>query len=113
MVSDLSEMAPLDFLVPFLEVIQSEDLLGPITGYALSTVNKFLSYGLIDVNHAQSAEVVERLAESVTRARFRGTVPGRINKVRLFIWVLFSVMLQKWLYLISYNRPPLYLTYEQ
>ena len=79
LVNDLSEMAPLDFLVPFLEVIQSEDLLGPITGYALSTVNKFLSYGLIDVNHAQSAEVVERLAESVTRARFRGTVPGSIK----------------------------------
>ena len=84
LVNDLSEMAPLDFLVPFLEVIQSEDLLGPITGYALSTVNKFLSYGLIDVNHAQSAEVVERLAESVTRARFRGTVPGPI-RIRYFI----------------------------
>ena len=78
-------MAPLEFLVPFLEVIQSEDLLGPITGFALSTVNKFLSYGLIDINHAQSAEVVERLAESVTRARFRGTVPANDEVVLMKI----------------------------
>ena len=84
-VDDLSEMAPLEFLVPFLEVIQSEDLLGPITGFALSTVNKFLSYGLIDINHAQSAEVVERLAESVTRARFRGTVPANDEVVLMKI----------------------------
>ena len=84
-VDDLSEMAPLDFLVPFLEVIQSEDLLGPITGYALSTVNKFLSYGLIDLAHHQSAEVVERLAESVTRARFRGTVPANDEVVLMKI----------------------------
>ena len=91
LVNDLSEMAPLDFLVPFLEVIQSEDLLGPITGYALSTVNKFLSYGLIDVNHAQSAEVVERLAESVTRARFRGTVPGPI-KIDILTYFYFNLV---------------------
>ena len=32
---------------PFLEVIRSEDTTGPITGLALSTINKFLSYGLI------------------------------------------------------------------
>lgn len=35
------------FLGPFLEVIRSEDTTGPITGVALSSVNKFLSYGLI------------------------------------------------------------------
>jgi brefeldin A-resistance guanine nucleotide exchange factor 1 len=63
----------------------SEDLLGPITGYALSTVNKFLSYGLIDINHPQSSEVVERIAESVTRARFRGTVPANDEVVLMKI----------------------------
>ncbi|CAG5085057.1 Oidioi.mRNA.OKI2018_I69.PAR.g10801.t2.cds [Oikopleura dioica] len=82
---DLSEIQPLDYLVPFFEVIQSEDLLGPITGLALSTVNKFLSYGLIDPAHPQSSEVVERLAESVTRARFRGTVPANDEVVLMKI----------------------------
>ena len=35
------------FLGPFLEVIRSEDTTGPITGVALSSINKFLSYGLL------------------------------------------------------------------
>jgi len=35
------------FLGPFLEVIRSEETTGPMTGVALSAVNKFLSYGLL------------------------------------------------------------------
>lgn len=45
--SDLSEVEPNVFLRPFLEVVRSEDTTGPITGLALTSVNKFLSYGLI------------------------------------------------------------------
>ena len=44
---DLDELTPNEFLSPFLEVIRSEDTTGPITGLALTSVNKFLSYGLI------------------------------------------------------------------
>ena len=44
---DLSELAPNEFLSPFLDVIRSEDTTGPITGLALTSINKFLSYGLI------------------------------------------------------------------
>ena len=43
----LYEMAPNEFLGPFLEVIRSEDTTGPITGLALTSINKFLAYGLI------------------------------------------------------------------
>lgn len=45
--SDLAELEPNIFLRPFLEVVRSEDTTGPITGLALTSVNKFLSYGLI------------------------------------------------------------------
>jgi len=45
--ADISEMSPTEFLDPFLEVIRSEDTTGPITGLALTSVNKFLAYGLI------------------------------------------------------------------
>ena len=45
--TDLSEIDVNTFLGPFLDVIRSEDTTGPITGVALSSVNKFLSYGLI------------------------------------------------------------------
>lgn len=44
---DLSEIDVNTFLGPFLDVIRSEDTTGPITGVALSSVNKFLSYGLV------------------------------------------------------------------
>ena len=72
-VNDLSQVSPIEFLLPFLEVIQCDELEGPITGLALSTVNKFLSYGLIDSEHKEAATIVERLAQAVTHARFRGT----------------------------------------
>lgn len=49
--SDLSEVEPNVFLRPFLEVVRSEDTTGPITGLALTSVNKFLSYGLIGKIH--------------------------------------------------------------
>ena len=45
--TDLGEVDVNVFLGPFLDVIRSEDTTGPITGVALSSVNKFLSYGLI------------------------------------------------------------------
>ncbi|KAG7475606.1 Golgi-specific brefeldin A-resistance guanine nucleotide exchange factor 1-like [Solea senegalensis] len=44
---ELSDIEPNIFLRPFLEVVRSEDTTGPITGLALTSVNKFLSYGLI------------------------------------------------------------------
>ncbi|KAK2500287.1 hypothetical protein MC885_017585 [Smutsia gigantea] len=45
--AELSQIEPNVFLRPFLEVIRSEDTTGPITGLALTSVNKFLSYVLI------------------------------------------------------------------
>lgn len=45
--SELADVEPNIFLRPFLEVVRSEDTTGPITGLALTSVNKFLSYGLI------------------------------------------------------------------
>lgn len=44
---DLQEVDVIAILGPFLDVIRSEDTTGPITGFALSAVNKFLCYGLI------------------------------------------------------------------
>ncbi|TNN31557.1 Golgi-specific brefeldin A-resistance guanine nucleotide exchange factor 1 [Liparis tanakae] len=47
--SELSDVEPNVFLRPFLEVVRSEDTTGPITGLALTSVNKFLSHGLIEL----------------------------------------------------------------
>lgn len=46
-VEDLRDVEPSVYLGPFLEVIRSEETTGPVTSLALSSVNKFLSYGLM------------------------------------------------------------------
>ncbi|PIK45932.1 putative golgi-specific brefeldin A-resistance guanine nucleotide exchange factor 1 [Apostichopus japonicus] len=75
-VSDLQEIEPNVFLGPFLDVIRSEDTTGPITGLALSSVNKFLSYGLLDPSLEKVATGIENIADAVTHARFIGTDTG-------------------------------------
>ncbi|KER31396.1 hypothetical protein T265_12974 [Opisthorchis viverrini] len=87
-VSSLNEVEPLVYLTPFLEVIRAEDVTGPITGLALTAVDKFLSYGLLEVPSTDSAEwfathgprsfrsvsmAVEAIADFGTQARFVGT----------------------------------------
>lgn len=50
--SDLQDMDTLVWLRPFLDVIESSETSGPITGGALSSLSKFLLYGFI---HPRSA----------------------------------------------------------
>lgn len=83
----LNEIEPLVYLTPFLEVIRSEDTTGPITGLALTAVDKFLSYGLLELPDPNYSDVptsgpgsrrsvamaAEAIADSGTQARFVGT----------------------------------------
>ena len=56
-------MDPNVFLSPFLEVVRSEDTSGPITGIALTSLSKFLSYGLVGTTCSESAAAaVENIA---------------------------------------------------
>ncbi|ELU03437.1 hypothetical protein CAPTEDRAFT_227129 [Capitella teleta] len=75
-IAELKELAPNEFLSPFLEVIKSEDTTGPITGLALTSINKFLSYSLIDPHCETAAAAIENIADAVTHARFVGTDPS-------------------------------------
>ncbi|GLH14697.1 Golgi-specific brefeldin A-resistance guanine nucleotide exchange factor 1 [Gryllus bimaculatus] len=78
-IDDLFELDPntflgkIEFHCPFLEVIRSIKTTGPVTSLALSSVNKFLSYGLLDPNGKAVATAVENIASAVTRAKFVGT----------------------------------------
>ncbi|XP_029464878.1 Golgi-specific brefeldin A-resistance guanine nucleotide exchange factor 1 isoform X2 [Rhinatrema bivittatum] len=93
-INDLSEIEPNVFLRPFLEVVRSEDTTGPITGLALTSVNKFLSYALIDPSHESTAEGVENMADAVTHARFVGTDPASDEVVLMkILQVLRSLLL--------------------
>ncbi|KAJ8926524.1 hypothetical protein NQ314_021126 [Rhamnusium bicolor] len=72
-IDDLRLVEPNIFLSPFLDVIRSEETTGPITSLALSAVNKFLSYGIIDPTHSSIPHTVHNIADAVTHARFVGT----------------------------------------
>uniref|UniRef100_A0A8C9ZXV6 Golgi brefeldin A resistant guanine nucleotide exchange factor 1 n=1 Tax=Sander lucioperca TaxID=283035 RepID=A0A8C9ZXV6_SANLU len=91
--SELSDVEPNVFLRPFLEVVRSEDTTGPITGIALTSVNKFLSYGLIDANHEAAAEAIENMADAVTHARFVGTDPASDEVVLMKILQVLRTLL--------------------
>lgn len=43
----LGTMDAITFLKPFCDIIQSDDTTGPITGMAITSLDKFLAYGLI------------------------------------------------------------------
>ncbi|KAL0964389.1 hypothetical protein UPYG_G00323170 [Umbra pygmaea] len=92
-IKELSEVEPNLFLRPFLEVVRSEDTTGPITGLALTSVNKFLSYGLIDANHEAAAEAIENMADAVTHARFVGTDPASDEVVLMKILQVLRTLL--------------------
>ncbi|XP_075169478.1 sec7 domain-containing protein garz [Haematobia irritans] len=72
-IEDLRLIDPNVFLAPFLEVIRTEETTGAVTSLALSAINKFLSYGLIDPTCANLAVTIENIADAVTHARFMGT----------------------------------------
>ncbi|XP_030012388.1 Golgi-specific brefeldin A-resistance guanine nucleotide exchange factor 1 [Sphaeramia orbicularis] len=92
-IKELSDIEPNVFLRPFLEVVRSEDTTGPITGLALTSVNKFLSYGLIDANHEAAAEAIENMADAVTHARFVGTDPASDEVVLMKILQVLRTLL--------------------
>ncbi|KAJ8916109.1 hypothetical protein NQ315_004476 [Exocentrus adspersus] len=70
---DLKLVEPNTFLSPFLDVIRSDETTGPVTSLALSAVNKFLCYGIIDPTHASIPHTIHNIADAVTHARFVGT----------------------------------------
>ena len=45
--SDLRTLDVMVFLHPFCEIVQSDDTTGPVTGMAITSLDRFLSYGLI------------------------------------------------------------------
>ncbi|XP_053547934.1 Golgi-specific brefeldin A-resistance guanine nucleotide exchange factor 1 isoform X3 [Bombina bombina] len=92
-IKELSEIEPNVFLRPFLEVIRSEDTTGPVTGLALTSVNKFLSYALIDPVHEGTAEGIENMADAVTHARFVGTDPASDEVVLMKILQVLRTLL--------------------
>lgn len=67
--SGYNDLEPNIFLSPFLDVIRSEVVTGPVTGLALDAVHKMLAYELLHPEMKDIASAVENLADAVTHAR--------------------------------------------
>ncbi|KAG0266994.1 GDP/GTP exchange factor for ARF, partial [Linnemannia exigua] len=67
---DMDAVALLD---PFLQVIQSGDTNGPITGAALSSVEKFLMYKIINKDSPNVSHAMQRLAVAATHCKFEAS----------------------------------------
>ncbi|KAF6039541.1 GBF1 [Bugula neritina] len=90
----LSEIEPIVFLSPFLELVRSEETTGRITGLALTSINKFIAYGFIDCKSRHGAAAVESIADAVTHARFVGTDPESDEVVLMkILYVLRTLLL--------------------
>ncbi|KAF0700826.1 Aste57867_8677 [Aphanomyces stellatus] len=72
-VIDLSDVDTLNVLEPFVHVVESEKTSGIITGAAISSLNKFLLYGLIPPDGLRATEAINRIALCVSRCRFEET----------------------------------------
>ncbi|KAE9417648.1 hypothetical protein Angca_008878 [Angiostrongylus cantonensis] len=94
-VANLGDMNPLTYLSPFLDVIKAQNTNGPITEAALSSVAKFLGYGLIDANSIKAANAVESVAQAVIHTKFIGGKSSGSDECVLFkiLLVLRSLLL--------------------
>ncbi|KAL7050324.1 hypothetical protein ACKWTF_004037 [Chironomus riparius] len=93
-IEDLKLITPETFLSPFLEAIRSEETTGSVTSIALSAINKFLSYGLIDPTNSNLPVIVQNIADAVTHARFVGSDNNSDGVVLLkIVQVLRTLML--------------------
>merc|ERR1719320_2134324 len=93
LVADFGSLDTVEFLMPFLDVIRSEDVTGYVTGLALSAVHKFLSYDLIDSEKPGVNVAVENLADAVTHARFVGSDPSSDEVVLMKILDVLRILI--------------------
>ncbi|CAJ0745271.1 24891_t:CDS:10 [Entrophospora sp. SA101] len=72
-VSELNEIDAVTLLEPFLEVIKSGDTNGPITATALGSVEKFLTYRVLNMNSPSLSQAMSMLSSAATHCKFEGS----------------------------------------
>ncbi|KAJ3113573.1 GDP/GTP exchange factor for ARF [Phlyctochytrium bullatum] len=73
LIEDIKDLDPMQVLSPFLDVIRSGDTTGPITGAALTSIEKFINYEVLDPNHPGMPAAMSALTHSVTHCKFEAT----------------------------------------
>lgn len=87
---------PIMYLQPFLDVIQSDETSAPITGVALSSIYKFLTLDVLDLETINVADALHLIVDAVTSCRFEVTDPASEEVVLMkILQVLLACMKNK------------------
>ncbi|GAA6009496.1 hypothetical protein JCM10207_003803 [Rhodosporidiobolus poonsookiae] len=73
---ELDDTHPIDavaLLTPFLDVIRSPETSGPITAVALSSIDKFLSFGVLSPQSPSLALAMAQLSTAATHCKFEAS----------------------------------------
>ena len=77
------------FVKPFCVIVQSDDTTGPITGMAISSLDKFLAYGLIGESHHHSITLLQHHTitvshyDSITASHYHSITPSQYHTYKL------------------------------
>ncbi|CAL8465729.1 g5265 [Coccomyxa elongata] len=74
--NEWSNIEPLTYLGPFLEVIRSPETSGPITGVALTSVRRLLNQYLFGEAASGVKAAMQATAEAITQCKFEATDPA-------------------------------------
>nr|XP_043608603.1 ARF guanine-nucleotide exchange factor GNOM-like [Erigeron canadensis] len=89
-------VSPVMYLQPFLDVIQSDETSAPITGVALSSIYKFLTLEVLDLDTINVADALHLIVDAVTSCRFEVTDPASEEVVLMkILQVLLACMKNK------------------
>ncbi|KAI3824074.1 hypothetical protein L1987_05521 [Smallanthus sonchifolius] len=89
-------ISPVVYLQPFLDVIQSDETSAPITGVALSSIYKFLTLEVLDLDTINIADALRLIVDAVTSCRFEVTDPASEEVVLMkILQVLLACMKNK------------------
>ncbi|PPD87117.1 hypothetical protein GOBAR_DD15952 [Gossypium barbadense] len=87
---------PVVYLLPFLDVIKSDETGAPITGVALSSIYKILTLDVLDLDTVNVEEAMHLIVDAVTSCRFEVTDPASEEVVLMkILQVLLACMKSK------------------
>lgn len=93
-VDDLGDVDAVQYLEPFLAVVESPMTTGPMTGAALSSLHKILLYGFMSCDSPRAREGIDRIARGISQFNFEETDPDADEVVLMKLLELSALCLR-------------------
>ncbi|KAK9360492.1 hypothetical protein V1504DRAFT_153401 [Lipomyces starkeyi] len=90
---DISTFDTVSLFHPFLQVIRSSSITGPITSLALNAITKFFSYRIISLSSPRLPLAMQLLSSAITHCRFEASDSSQDEVVLLRILRLMECMM--------------------